>query len=248
MNLAEEKLSPASQHAILDIGAGTGRNSLPLAQRGHPVTALELTPEFAKKITGKAEAEGIEVEVVEADVLGETVDVEDGKFSLVVCSEVTTHFRGPHHLRLLFERSAKWLKPGGILLFNAFVSLPGYAADEFARQVGQITWSGFFLPEEIKDSASGLGFIKLSDEAVHSYEKEHQASDYWPPTVWFDDWSRGFDVFGFDEGTVLPPIELRWLSFERTDDAKAEAAIGTAGLPDQAAVKGSSIDSSVSRD
>ncbi len=34
-------LGEASQTRVLDVGAGTGRNAIPLAGRGHPVTAVE---------------------------------------------------------------------------------------------------------------------------------------------------------------------------------------------------------------
>ncbi len=41
-------------HRVLDIGAGTGRNALPLARRGHPVDVVELTPKFAEIIRTQA--------------------------------------------------------------------------------------------------------------------------------------------------------------------------------------------------
>jgi hypothetical protein len=44
--LAGEAADP-STHRILDIGAGTGRNALALARRGHPVDVVEMTPSFA---------------------------------------------------------------------------------------------------------------------------------------------------------------------------------------------------------
>ncbi|MEX0667510.1 MAG: class I SAM-dependent methyltransferase, partial [Acidimicrobiia bacterium] len=48
---------------ILDIGAGTGRASLPLAQAGHPVTAVEPSPTM---LEGLAETSvGLPVTVIE---------------------------------------------------------------------------------------------------------------------------------------------------------------------------------------
>ena len=51
--LAGEAADP-STHWVLDIGAGTGRNTLALARRGHPVDAVEMTPKFADIIRAEA--------------------------------------------------------------------------------------------------------------------------------------------------------------------------------------------------
>jgi len=40
---------------VLDIGGGTGRNTLALARRGHPVDVVEMTPKFADIIRAEAE-------------------------------------------------------------------------------------------------------------------------------------------------------------------------------------------------
>lgn len=52
--------------SVLDVGAGTGRTSLPLAALGHPVTAVERNPAMAQGLREEAGAAGAEVRVVEA--------------------------------------------------------------------------------------------------------------------------------------------------------------------------------------
>ncbi len=56
-------LSPGG--SLLDVGAGTGRASLPIAVRGHPLTAVERNPAMAQALREEAEAAGVEVRVVE---------------------------------------------------------------------------------------------------------------------------------------------------------------------------------------
>ena len=51
--------------SILDIGAGTGRASLPLAAEGRPLVAVEKDPGMAAALRDEAAARGIPVEVVE---------------------------------------------------------------------------------------------------------------------------------------------------------------------------------------
>jgi precorrin-6B methylase 2 len=48
-SLAKAATDPAD-FPILDVGAGSGRNALPLARRGHPVDAVERFPTFAATI------------------------------------------------------------------------------------------------------------------------------------------------------------------------------------------------------
>ena len=65
--LANEAADPET-HRVLDIGAGTGRNALALARRGHPVDVVELTPKFADMIRSDAEQESLNVRVMQRDV------------------------------------------------------------------------------------------------------------------------------------------------------------------------------------
>lgn len=51
--------------ALLDVGAGTGRASLPFAARGHRLTAVEPNRGMAASLRSEAEAAGVEVTLVE---------------------------------------------------------------------------------------------------------------------------------------------------------------------------------------
>lgn len=51
--------------SIIDVGAGRGRASLPLAVRGHPLRAVEPDPGMAAGMREDADALGLEVEVIE---------------------------------------------------------------------------------------------------------------------------------------------------------------------------------------
>jgi SAM-dependent methyltransferase len=51
--------------SLLDVGAGTGRASLPVAEAGHPLTAVERNPGMAAALRRELETAGIEARVVE---------------------------------------------------------------------------------------------------------------------------------------------------------------------------------------
>jgi cyclopropane fatty-acyl-phospholipid synthase-like methyltransferase len=213
MDTARSLGSPPHSHRILDVGAGTGRNTLPLARAGYPTDALEITEAFCKTIKEAAKAENLPVKVIPGNVLDPDVRVDNKKYSLVVCTEVTSHFRGKAGLRTLFERASRWLRDDGLFLVNGFVATDGYEPDAFAREMSQIVWSTVFTRDELQEVCDGLPFALVSDEQVYAYEKEHQPPEGWPPTGWFEDWSRGYDCYGVKEG--LPPMELRWLLYRK---------------------------------
>ena len=78
---------------VLDVAAGTGNASIPAAQRGASVTASDLTPELLEAGRRRAEAEGVELEWVEADA--EHLPFGDEAFD-VVMSSIGAMF-APHH-------------------------------------------------------------------------------------------------------------------------------------------------------
>ena len=55
----------------------------------------------------------------------------------------------------------------------------------------------------------------IGDDSVYDYEKAHLPAAAWPPTGWFEAWTRGWSIFPFTDGRT-PPVEMRWLLMERT--------------------------------
>jgi SAM-dependent methyltransferase len=210
--LALEAEDPAA-HRILEIGAGTGRNALALARRGHPVDVVEMTPKFAEILTHEANRELLDVRVIVRDVFVDGDDLRDD-YQLIVLSEVLTDFRSTQQVRSLFELAARCLAPGGRLVFNAFLAQDGYEPEDAAREFCQQVYSSLFTREEISAATAGLPLGLVGDESVYEYEKVHLPEGAWPPTSWYVDWVSGLDAFRTSREDS--PIELRWLVYERT--------------------------------
>jgi SAM-dependent methyltransferase len=210
--LANEAAQPR-EHRILEIGAGTGRNALALARRGHPVDVVEITPKFAEMIRADAERDSLDVQVFVRDVFS-TMNGLRQDYQLIVLSEVVSDFRTTRQLRALFELGAHCLAPGGRMVFNVFLALGGYTPDDAAREFGQQEYTSIFTRHEVSAAAAGLPLELVTDDSVHDYEKEHLPDGAWPPTSWYVNWVSGLDVFPVERDDS--PIELRWLVFEKT--------------------------------
>ena len=201
-------LTEPSNAPILDVGAGTGRNTMPLARRGHPVQALELTPAFAQQILIDAQKENLPVGVTQGNVLDRRLYLEPNHYSLALVAEVIPHLRDLEQVRTLLAKMCEAIKPGGLLLFNVFLTVDGYEPSDKVRQMAQIAWSYLLTPKEFASVVQGLPLEIKSNESAFEYERAHQTPEAWPPTNWFVSWSTGRNIFPVEE---QPPVELRWI-------------------------------------
>lgn len=210
-NLAAAAADPAT-FPILDIGAGTGRNSLALARRGHPVDAVEMTPKFADMLGAEARSEGLAVRVIQRDVFTTLADLRQD-YQLILLSEVVSDFRTQEQLQGVFELASHCLAPGGTLVFNMFLAKDGYTPDDAARQMGQQCYTSIFTRSELAEASAMAPLELISDDSVYDYEKAHLPAEDWPPTSWYENWVSGMDVF--DVPREQCPIELRWLVYRK---------------------------------
>ncbi len=95
---------------VLDVAAGTGNASVPAAQRGARVTASDLTPELLAAGQRRPEAQGLDIEWVEADA--EHLPFEDASYD-VVLSAIGAMF-APRH-QAAADELVRVCRPGGTL-------------------------------------------------------------------------------------------------------------------------------------
>lgn len=199
--------------SILDVGAGTGRNAMPLARLGHPVDALELTPEFAEYLKTTATQEQLPITVMPGDLLDPLMRLQANHYSLAILSEVVSHFRDVRELRMMLAKVGDALRPGGLLLFNLFLAKTDYEPDRLAEEMSQVAWSCLFTRSQLTTALDQLPLTVLSEESALTYEQTHLPPEAFPPTPWFVAWATGKSVFPLSQGQ--PPMELCWVLCQR---------------------------------
>src|SRR5688500_4285435 len=70
--------------ALLDLGAGTGRLAIPMAQSGYRVVAVDLSPRMLELLGAKARRAGLHVDRLAANIV-ELDALLDGSFDHVAC-------------------------------------------------------------------------------------------------------------------------------------------------------------------
>lgn len=103
----------------LDIGAGTGRNALFLADQGFDVVAADISEQGLRRIAGVHEK--IHPLCVDLDIF----DIPENRFDLII------------NIRFLNRRLYPWiihgLVEGGILIFETYIDFPESGAHRHSR-------------------------------------------------------------------------------------------------------------------
>ncbi len=91
----------------LEIGCGTGKNTLWLITKAKTVTAVDLSPEMLA--TAREKIKSNSVQFVEADITRDWI-LSEKEYDLVTFSLVLEHVK---NLEFVFNETSKYLKPGG---------------------------------------------------------------------------------------------------------------------------------------
>lgn len=98
--------------SVLDVGAGTGRVALDLAQAGHPVTAIELDAILLNALRRRAHGTGVRALAGDARTFG----LCQRDFALCIAPMQTVQLLGGSEERGAFlTRAREHLRPGGLL-------------------------------------------------------------------------------------------------------------------------------------
>lgn len=148
--------------SILELGCGTGKNTVFLAQLGAAVHAMD----FSEKMIAKA-AEKVKMANVRFSMADLTLPwpCNDAAYDLIVCNLVLEHVSSLEHI---FAEAARTLQPKGKFLINELHPFKQYqgtkARFERGEEIIEVDVFVHHISEFTNAAAcSGLGLLKLGE-------------------------------------------------------------------------------------
>lgn len=143
---------------VLDVGIGEGRHAVFLAQKGFKVTGIDISSVALRKSKKLAKEYGVRFTTVRGDIT--THNFKDGEFDAIV-----NFYYVDRELR---KRLIKMLKPGGVLIFEAY-TFNQKKLEEYKRYNDDY----LLQPGELLDYFPSLKILKY-EEPLH--ESRYRAS------------------------------------------------------------------------
>lgn len=97
---------------VLDMGMGEGRNAVFLAQKAHKVTGIDISSVAIKKAYLLAKEYGVKIKALVASL--DKYKIAPASYDVIICFYYID--------RSLVSKMKSWLKPGGLIIYEAFTS------------------------------------------------------------------------------------------------------------------------------
>jgi len=156
--LAENYQYIPYEGTVLDMGMGEGRNAVFLAQKGYKVTGIDISSVAVKKSYLLAQEFGVKIKGVVASL--SDYKIAPGTFDAIVCFYYVD--------RSLVEKIKTWLRPGGILIYEAYT-----LREKTKKKSDSSDDSEYLREQELLKLFQGMRVLKY-EEPLH--EKEFRSS------------------------------------------------------------------------
>ncbi len=107
-------ITPRRGGKALDLGCGSGFQSIALAELGFKVLGIDLCERLLEELKGRSA--GLDIEVVQGDMLDYRIYQDKGPYEVAVCmGDTLTHLQEVENVNTLFENVYRNLESQGIL-------------------------------------------------------------------------------------------------------------------------------------
>jgi len=160
--VTRESLAKLHFDSILEIGCGTGKNTVFLTQLGAHVHALDFSEGMIEKARGKVQAENVKFSVAD---LTQKWPCEDRSYDLIVCNLVLEHLED---LSFIFSEAFRVLDEKGRFLINELHPFRQYEGKKARFDKGEGMTEIRAFVHHISDffsaaSNNGLRLVKLNE-------------------------------------------------------------------------------------
>ena len=145
---------------VLCLAEGEGRNAVFLAERGHDVTAMDLSPIGLEKAERLAKQRGVSLRTEAADLASYVI--EEGAWSAIVA--IWMHLPQPLRARV-HQAAARGLAPGGALVIEA------YTPRQLEKRTGGPPDVALLVePDDLRTELAGLDIALLEERERDVHE------------------------------------------------------------------------------
>jgi len=160
--VTRELLGDLRVASVLEIGCGTGKNTVFLAQIAGRVQAVDFSQGMIKKAREKAKAEHVHFSTMD---ITQPWNFENQAFDLIVCNLVLEHIRD---LSVVFAEAARTLRPKGQFFVNELHPFRQYDGKKARFYRGQETIEVDAFIHHISDffnaaTENGLALVGLKE-------------------------------------------------------------------------------------
>lgn len=154
------RLTPRGSAIAVDLGAGFGMHSIPLARRGFSVVAVDSSAELLRELRGYAGA--LPVRTVEADLLDFPDQGAAPPQAILCMGDTLAHLPGKEAIERLFAKVAAALAPDGIFVLT------------FRDYSTPLTRESRFIPVRSDADRVFTCFLEYGSEHVDVYDLLHE--------------------------------------------------------------------------
>ena len=164
---ADLALTPGAGSKAVDLGCGPGCQSVPLAELGYDVLAIDFCQALLDEL--KERIEGLAITPVCDDVLNFSDHLSEPVDLIVCMGDTLVHLPDRQSVQSLIGKACESLKPGGKFI---------YAIRDYKEYVPEGT--NRFIPIRASDRQIFTCFLDYKDDVVHVHDILHQKlGDEW---------------------------------------------------------------------
>jgi len=187
-------------HSILDLGCGTGKLTIPLAERGFSITGIDRSPEMLEVAKRKERDCAVAVQFFQQDM---TSLVLEKNFDTVICTcDSLNYIVDEKDLRRVFRGVHDHIVEDGLFLFdlNSEIKLREIYGDQSYAEVHPdfaYFWENRF-DENTQTCSMDLTFFVHEPDGRYCKRREHHVQKLWRPEKIFAVLSDcGWDLMGY---------------------------------------------------
>lgn len=162
--IKSENLLPNIKGKALDLGCGTGADSLALAQMGYEVDSVD---SHSERIQALGEKIGeFNIHAMQADIRG--FNLEKEKYSVIICNNVLSFLKNREEIFAMIRKMSYGLIPQGVTYFTIFGPHDGWAEN---REMSFLEYEDVLkflndLPLKIYHRSTEEGYGKKMDGTI----------------------------------------------------------------------------------